>query len=144
MASESPLKIGALATMEYVYLVVLWMLFVSNPKRGELYAALAAALIGTVADWVVKVQDFATFRPKLKQLALIFWEPWYALDGTHPEVQRHFETLFRTMRRGWGCTYFKLDANFWGAIQGGRFHDPRATRIEAYRRGMRAIARRIA
>ena len=67
--------------------------------------------------------------------------PWYALDGTHPEVQRHFEQLFRTMRQEWGCTYFKLDANFWGAMHGGRFHDPRATRIEAYRRGMEAIVR---
>ena len=41
----------------------------------------------------------------------------------------------------WGCTYFKLDANFWGAMHGGRFHDPRATRVEAYRRGMEAIRR---
>jgi alpha-galactosidase len=42
-----------------------------------------------------------------------------------------------------GCTYFKLDANFWGAIHGGHFHDPRATRIEAYRRGMKAILRGV-
>jgi alpha-galactosidase len=65
--------------------------------------------------------------------------PWYALDGTHPEVQAHFTRLFATMRNDWGCTYFKLDANFWGAMHGGRLHDPRATRIEAYRRGMEAI-----
>jgi alpha-galactosidase len=45
------------------------------------------------------------------------------------------------MRREWGVTYFKLDANFWGAIHGGRFHDPKATRVEAYRRGMAAIRR---
>ena len=67
--------------------------------------------------------------------------PWYALDGTHPDVQAHFEDVFRTMRDEWGVTYFKLDANFWGAIHGGRFHDPKATRIEAYRRGMQAILR---
>jgi alpha-galactosidase len=67
--------------------------------------------------------------------------PWYAIDGTHPEVQAHLERVFRTMRSEWGCTYFKLDANFWGAMHGGRFHDGRATRIEAYRRGMEAIAR---
>ena len=67
--------------------------------------------------------------------------PWYALDGTHPEVQEHFERLFHTMRDEWGCTYFKLDANFWGAMHGGRFFDPHATRIEAYRRGMNAILR---
>jgi alpha-galactosidase len=45
------------------------------------------------------------------------------------------------MRQEWGCTYFKLDANFWGAMHGGRFHDPRATRLDAYRRGMQAILR---
>jgi alpha-galactosidase len=67
--------------------------------------------------------------------------PWYALDGTHPEAQQHLEMVFHTMRQEWGCTYFKLDANFWGAIHGGHFHDARATRIEAYRRGMRAILR---
>jgi alpha-galactosidase len=67
--------------------------------------------------------------------------PWFAVDGTHPEAQRHLERVFRTMREEWGCTYFKLDANFWGAIHGGRFHDPRATRVEAYRRGMEAVRR---
>ena len=67
--------------------------------------------------------------------------PWYALDGTHPGAQAHLETVFRTMRRDWGCTYFKLDANFWGAIHGGRFEDARATRVEAYRRGMEAVLR---
>jgi alpha-galactosidase len=61
------------------------------------------------------------------------------LDGTHPGVRAHFEHVFGTMRREWGVTYFKLDANFWGAIHGGRFHDPNATRVEAYRRGMQAI-----
>ena len=67
--------------------------------------------------------------------------PWYALDGTHPQVQGHFQRLFAKMQKEWGCTYFKLDANFWGALHGGRFHDPKATRIEAYRRGMAAILR---
>src|SRR5258708_20888687 len=45
------------------------------------------------------------------------------------------------MRKEWGVTYFKLDANFWAAIHGGRFHDAGATRVEAYRRGMQAILR---
>jgi alpha-galactosidase len=67
--------------------------------------------------------------------------PWYALDGTNPDVQKHLESVFRTMREKWGVTYFKLDANFWGAMHGGRLHDPKATRIEAYRRGMEAVLR---
>ena len=67
--------------------------------------------------------------------------PWYALDGTHPEVQQHFESIFRTMREEWGVNYFKLDANYWGAIQGGRHYQPNASRIEAYRKGMKAVLR---
>jgi alpha-galactosidase len=56
-------------------------------------------------------------------------------------VQKHFENIFRIMRNEWGCTYFKFDANFWGAIHGGHFHDASASRIQAYRRGMQAILR---
>ncbi|MFM7320254.1 MAG: glycoside hydrolase family 36 protein [Armatimonadota bacterium] len=67
--------------------------------------------------------------------------PWYCLDGTHPGARRHLEDVFRTMRREWGCTYFKLDANYWGAIHGGFRHDAAATRVEAYRRGMEAVRR---
>jgi alpha-galactosidase len=67
--------------------------------------------------------------------------PWYALDGTHPEAQAHLENVVRTMRVEWGCTYFKLDANYWGALHKGKLHDPKATRIEAYRRGMEAVLR---
>jgi alpha-galactosidase len=67
--------------------------------------------------------------------------PWYALDGTNPAVQKHLEQVFRTMRQEWGCTYFKLDANFWGAMHTGKLHDPKATRVEAYRRGMEAVLR---
>jgi alpha-galactosidase len=92
-------------------------------------------------DWFVKDADGTPLRSD--RVTFGGWRrgPWYVLDGTHPEVQQHFENFFRTMKREWGCTYFKLDANFWGAIHGGCFHDPRATRIEAYRRGMQAILR---
>jgi alpha-galactosidase len=91
------------------------------------------------SNWFVKDSEGKPLRSD--RVTFGGWRrgPWYVLDGTHPEVQNHLEHLFRTMKRDWGCTYFKLDANFWGAIHGGRFHDPRATRIEAYRRGMKAI-----
>ena len=93
--------------------------------------------------WFVKDADGKPMRSD--RVTFGGWRrgPWYVLDGTHPEVQQHFEKFFRTMKREWGCTYFKLDANFWGAIHGGRFYDPRATRIEAYRRGMQAILRGV-
>ena len=92
-------------------------------------------------DWFVMNHEGKPLKSDLVTFGGWRRGPWYVLDGTHPKVQHHFEALFRTMKREWGCTYFKLDANFWGAIHGGRFHDPRATRIEAYRRGMQAILR---
>lgn len=92
-------------------------------------------------DWFVKDQDGAPLRSDTVTFGGWRHGPWYALDGTHPQAQAHLQQVFATMRDAWGCTYFKLDANFWGAIHGGRFHDPRATRIEAYRRGMAAVLR---
>jgi alpha-galactosidase len=94
-------------------------------------------------NWFVKDGDGKPLRSD--RVTFGGWRrgPWYVLDGTHPEVQQHFEQLFRTMKREWGCTYFKLDANFWGAIHGGHFHDRRATRVEAYRHGMKAILRGV-
>jgi alpha-galactosidase len=92
-------------------------------------------------DWFVKDD---TGRPlRADRVTFGGWRrgPWYALDGTHPDAQAHLERVFKTMRDDWGCTYFKLDANFWGAIHGGYFHDPRATRVEAYGRGMAAVLR---
>jgi alpha-galactosidase len=92
-------------------------------------------------DWFVKNAAGAPLRSDLVTFGGWRRGPWYVLDGTHPDVHAHFEQVFKTMREDWGCTYFKLDANFWGAMHGGRFHDPNATRIEAYRRGMQAIRR---
>ena len=92
-------------------------------------------------EWFVKDASGQPLRSDLVTFGGWRRGPWYVLDGTHPEVREHFEGLFRTMRCDWGCTYFKLDANFWGAIHGGRFHDANATRVEAYRLGMQAILR---
>ena len=92
-------------------------------------------------DWFVQDRDGSPLRAD--KVTFGGWRrgPWYALDGTHPGARAHLEHVFATMRQEWGCTYFKLDANFWGAIHGGRFHDSKATRIEAYRRGMEAVVR---
>jgi alpha-galactosidase len=92
-------------------------------------------------EWFIKDDTGAPLRSD--RVTFGGWRrgPWYAVDGTHAEAQEHLTRVFRTLRQEWGCTYFKLDANFWGAMHGGRFHDPAATRIEAYRRGMQAILR---
>jgi alpha-galactosidase len=60
--------------------------------------------------------------------------PWYALDGTHPDAQAHLERVFTTMRNEWGCTYFKLDANFWGPFTAVIFTIP----VRDARRGLPA------
>ena len=67
--------------------------------------------------------------------------PWRVFDGTNPDTQKYLEQVFKTMRQEWGIRYFKLDANYWGAIHKGKRHDPKATRVEAYRRGMDAVIR---
>jgi alpha-galactosidase len=90
-------------------------------------------------DWFVK--DDVGLPLRSDRVGFGGWRlgPWYALDGTNPEAQDWLTKLFRTLRQEWGCTYFKLDATYWGTLPQGHRHDPNATRIEAYRRGMEAI-----
>ena len=66
--------------------------------------------------------------------------PWYALDGTVPGAQQYLETVFRTIP-GMGMQLFQTGRQLLGSHAGGRFHDPDATRVEAYRRGMAAVLR---
>ena len=90
-------------------------------------------------DWFMKGEDGKPLSSE--KVTFRGWRrfPWYALDGTNPEVQAHLERVFRTMRQDWGVTYFKLDANTWGAMHAGKLHDAKATRVEAYRRGMASV-----
>jgi len=61
------------------------------------------------------------------------------LDGTHPEVQAHFRQLFGELVK-MGVEYVKLDFLMYAAaVPGGIYHDPRATRVHALRRGLLAI-----
>lgn len=70
------------SAVEYVVLFGLWMLFVSMTKPQEMIAGLIAAAIAAVADATIKSEGFAKFKPRIDWLPLIFWEAWYALDGT--------------------------------------------------------------
>jgi len=90
-------------------------------------------------DWFVKGSDSKPLDSSTIGFGGWRCAPWYVLDGTHPEVQKHLEQVFKTMREDWGVTYFKLDANYWGAIHGGVHYNPDATRIDAYRQGLAAI-----
>jgi alpha-galactosidase len=104
-------------------------------------ASAKSRLLREHPEWFVQGEDG---RP-LSAEAVTFrgWNdaPWFMLDATIPEVQEHLEKLFRTLREAWGVSYFKLDANFWGAVRGCRYRDAGATRIDNYRRGMEAILR---
>lgn len=90
-------------------------------------------------DWFVKDESGAPLLSS--KVSFGGWRngPWYMLDGSHPEARQYLYEVFKTMREEWGCKYFKLDANMWGAMHGGFFHDPGVTRIQAYRRGMRSV-----
>ncbi len=91
-------------------------------------------------DWFVQREDN---NGPLRSDEVTFggWRhgPWYMLDGTHPGAREYLTKVFRTMRQEWGCTYFKLDANTWGAFPFGRRFDSSKTSVEAYRMGMKAI-----
>lgn len=91
-------------------------------------------------DWFVRDAVHGAPLPA-EQVTYGGWRctPWYVLDGTHPAVQQHLRQLFATLRDALGIRYFKLDANFWGAIHSGYRYQSNATRIEAYRQGMQAI-----
>jgi multisubunit Na+/H+ antiporter MnhE subunit len=70
------------SSAEFIFLLGLWMLFVSMVKVDELLVGLCAAIISAVADGVVKAKQFAKFRPRLQWLLMFFWEPWYILEGS--------------------------------------------------------------
>ncbi|MGF7230907.1 glycoside hydrolase family 36 protein [Arachidicoccus sp.] len=133
---------------------------VPNPKYGSLPNTLSAikkegftpaiwlapfiaeknsALFKNHPDWFVK--DSCGAPLVSSKVGFGGWHngPWYVLDGTNPHAQAYLRDVIKTMREKWGVEYFKLDANYWGAIHGGIHYDSTATRIEAYREGMKAI-----
>jgi multisubunit Na+/H+ antiporter MnhE subunit len=76
------LKAVAFSSIEFVFLLVLWMLFVSQLQGAELVIGLFAAGIGAVADGVVKAHRFAKFQPRAQWVWMFSWEPWYVLTGS--------------------------------------------------------------
>lgn len=64
---------------------------------------------------------------------------WYMLDGSHPGAQDYLRHISSVMHDEWGIRYFKLDFLAYGAFPGGRRYDPQATKVEAFRSGLRAI-----
>ena len=69
--------------------------------------------------------------------------PWYMLDGTHPEARAYIKRVFKTMKKKYNCSYFKLDANMWGAMPFGKRYDNTKTPIEGYRMMMETICEAV-
>ncbi|HVZ16121.1 MAG TPA: Na+/H+ antiporter subunit E [Terriglobales bacterium] len=87
------LKIGLSSGIIWLILLVLWFLFVSQWKKDELLVGVVVAATAALANMVVEAQGFARFRPKLSWLMLIWWQPWYAIDGTWATLKAMAEKL---------------------------------------------------
>ncbi len=68
--------------VEFLILLGLWVLYVSQVQTNEILAGVAAALIAAVADAILKAENFAKFQPRFKWLLLITWEVWYVISDT--------------------------------------------------------------
>lgn len=66
----------------FSFLLLLWMIFVSKWSWQEFGIGIVAAFLGTLGDAIVKAEGFPPFRPRLRWLLLIFWEPWYVAKGS--------------------------------------------------------------
>lgn len=63
---------------------------------------------------------------------------WYTLDFSKEEVVRYIQNVFSYFHDRLNIKYFKLDACYWGAINGLKFSSG-YSRIENYREGLKAI-----
>ncbi|MEX2159820.1 MAG: glycoside hydrolase family 36 protein [Dehalococcoidia bacterium] len=103
----------------------LWLAPFIASKTSQLYAE--------HPDWMVHSEQGGP------ALALHNWgSDCYGLDCTHPDAEAWLRDLFRTVTRDWTYDYVKIDFLYGGALAGRRC-DASASRIEAYRRGLRAI-----
>jgi alpha-galactosidase len=84
-------------------------------------------------DWLVRDDNGLPFNE------IGYLREWYMLDGTNPDAQHYLRHIARVMHDEWGIRYLKLDFISYGALPGGCRHDPKATRVEAYRKGMQVI-----
>lgn len=84
-------------------------------------------------DWLVRDEEGRPFNEIGRK------REWYMLDGSNPEVQSYLRSVVRVMHDEWGWRYFKLDFLAYGALPGGVRYDQNATRVEAFRSGLKAI-----
>jgi len=86
-------------------------------------------------DWLLRKADGRPVMFKMGDMN-------YVLDTTHPKVLKWIENLYRKLTFEWGYTYHKLDFTRAVAIDPEAvFHDRKATRTQAFRRGIKAVRR---
>jgi multisubunit Na+/H+ antiporter MnhE subunit len=110
MKRNSILRVLLIGSLESAFLFLLWMLFVSQLRWHEACLGIAAAVLGSIADARLKAQHFTPFKPRLRWLTLVLWEPWYALTGTAAVLKalvrhllgRRSEAQFRAVRYDYG------------------------------------------
>ena len=90
-------------------------------------------------DWFIKDENGKPLN--YDEAAKPGWRdiPWYSLDPTNPEALNHIVNFCKTIKNEWKASYFKLDANVWGALPFGHRYNDKMTSVEAYRHGMQAI-----
>jgi multisubunit Na+/H+ antiporter MnhE subunit len=76
------LRAVTVSAVEFIFLLGLWMLFVSRLRGLEVLVGVCAAFLGAVADAIVRAKSFIRFQPRAKWLSLFLWEPWYVLAGS--------------------------------------------------------------
>ncbi len=86
-------RLIAMSTVEFVILLLLWMLFVSQLSWQEFWIGFIAAALATLADTMVEAENFAPFQPRMRWVLLIFWEPWYVLKGSIVALRELARTL---------------------------------------------------
>lgn len=104
----------------------LWLAPFQVEKKSELFKA--------HPDWCIHDKEGNVVFP-----ASWRGEPLAILDGTHPEVQEYFRKLFSELRK-MGFVYVKLDfMAYSSSVRNGVLYDRKATRAQAFRRGLAAI-----
>lgn len=96
-------------------------------------AEIESNLLKEHPDWFVRDEEGKPFNEIGRN------RHWYMLDGSNPEAQNYLRNIARVMHDEWGIRYFKLDFLAYGALPGGCRYDKNATRVEAFRRGIKAI-----
>lgn len=83
-----------LSGVEWILLLGLWMLFVSQWKKDEFLIGIAVAFVGAVADAIVKSEGFGKFSPRPTWVLLIFWTPYYIAKGVWATLKAFCAELF--------------------------------------------------